>query len=88
MALTGTSTNQLQVKLKDVVGRLTEAENRQMLRGPKGSKGELGIKGQQVKIVYSGMSIFLLREFGLTFENSNLATSVRKVVAFKSTLIK
>ena len=55
MALTGTSTNQLQVKLKDVVGRLTEAENRQMLRGPKGSKGELGIKGLQVRLVLQKM---------------------------------
>ena len=55
MALTGTSTNQLRVKLKDVVGRLTEAENRQMLRGPKGSKGELGIKGLQVRLVFQKM---------------------------------
>ena len=55
MALTGTSANQLKVKLKDVEGRLTGAENRQMLRGPKGSKGELGIKGLQVRLVLQKM---------------------------------
>ena len=53
MALTGTSANRLQVKLKDVAGRLTEAENRQMLPGPKGSKGELGISGLPVRFVHS-----------------------------------
>ena len=53
MALTGTSSNRLQVKLKDVEGRLTEAENRQMLAGPKGPKGDRGYSGLPVRIVIS-----------------------------------
>ena len=65
MALTGTSANQLKVKLKDVEGRLTGAENRQMLRGPKGSKGELGIKGIQVRKLYR-VTIQLVQNLQLT----------------------
>ena len=48
MALTGTSAKQLLAKMKVIGEGLTELSNRQLVPGPKGNKGELGLKGLQV----------------------------------------
>ena len=48
MALTGTSAKQLLAKMKVIGEGLTDLSNRQLLPGPKGSKGEVGLKGLQV----------------------------------------
>ena len=50
MALTGTSASRLQGKLRDLDARLANAEKRQMVAGPKGSKGDKGYSGLQVRI--------------------------------------
>ena len=50
MALTGISASRLQGKLRDLDGRLSNAEKRQMVAGPMGPKGDKGYSGLQVRI--------------------------------------
>ena len=58
MALTGTSASRLQVKLKDVEGRLSDAEKRQMLAGPTGPKGDKGYSGLPVRFTQPMLHLF------------------------------
>ena len=50
MALTGISASRLQGKLRDLDGRLSNAEKRQMVAGPMGPKGDKGYSGLKVRI--------------------------------------